>query len=115
MERKFREHEREHLGRVEADTRGPPSQPQEALEKSTKVDAEYDVVTWVPKIRVNMTKRRVPDVELREHSGRVEVDAHEPPSHLQEALKEETRYSGTIQFRVEMDAREPPSQLQEAL
>ena len=37
------------------------------LKKSTKVDAEYNWPTWVPKTRVNMTKRRIPGVDLRVH------------------------------------------------
>jgi hypothetical protein len=36
---------REHSGRVEVDAREPPSQLQEALEESTKVDAEYILPT----------------------------------------------------------------------
>jgi hypothetical protein len=36
-----------------ADARKPPSHLQEALKKSTKVDAEYNLPTWVPKTRVN--------------------------------------------------------------
>ena len=47
---------REHSVRVEVDAREPPSQPQEALEENTKVDAGYDEVTWVPKTGVDMTK-----------------------------------------------------------
>jgi hypothetical protein len=54
-------------GQVELDARGPPSQLQEALKESAKVDAEYNFPTWVPKTRVNMTKRRIPGVELRVH------------------------------------------------
>jgi hypothetical protein len=41
--------------RVEVDAREPPSQLQEALKESTKVDAEYNLPTWVPKTRVDMT------------------------------------------------------------
>jgi hypothetical protein len=42
-----------------ADVREPPSQLQEALEKSTKVDTEYNLLpTWEPKARVNKTKRQ---------------------------------------------------------
>jgi hypothetical protein len=48
---------------VEADAHGPPSQ----LEESTKVDAEYNLLTWVPKTRVDITKRRIPGVDLRVH------------------------------------------------
>jgi hypothetical protein len=33
----------------------------------TKVDAEYNLQTWVPKTRVNKTKQRIPGVELRLH------------------------------------------------
>jgi hypothetical protein len=51
------------MGRVEADARGPPSQLQEALKKSTKVDAKYNMPTRAPKTRVNMTKRRIPGVD----------------------------------------------------
>jgi hypothetical protein len=51
-----------------ADAREPPSQLQEALKKSTKDDTEYNLQTWVPKTRVNKTKRRIPGVELRVHS-----------------------------------------------
>jgi hypothetical protein len=54
----FREHSgniqgtfREHSGRVEADARGPPSQLQEALTESTKVDAEYSLPTRIPNIK----------------------------------------------------------------
>jgi hypothetical protein len=47
------------------DAREPPSQLQEALKGSTKVDAEYNLPTWIPKTRVNMTKRRIPGVVLR--------------------------------------------------
>jgi hypothetical protein len=50
---------------VEADARGPPSQLQEALKEITKVDAENSLPTWVPKTRVNMTKRRIPGIGLR--------------------------------------------------
>jgi hypothetical protein len=32
--------------------------------KSTKVDAKYNLQTWVPKTRANKTKRRIPGVEL---------------------------------------------------
>ena len=53
--------------RVEVDAREPPSQLQEALKESTKVDAEYNLPTWVPKTRDNMTKRRIPGVDLRVH------------------------------------------------
>jgi hypothetical protein len=37
------------------------------LKKSTKVDAEYNLPTGVPKTRVNKTKRQIPGVELRVH------------------------------------------------
>jgi hypothetical protein len=40
---------------------------QEALKEGTKVDAEYNLPTWVPKMRVNKTKRRIPGVDLRVH------------------------------------------------
>jgi hypothetical protein len=48
----------EHPGRVEADAQGTPSQLQEALKESTKK---------VPKTMVNMTKRRIPGVDVRVH------------------------------------------------
>jgi hypothetical protein len=51
-----------------ADAREPPSQLQEALKKSTKVDAEYNLQTWIPKTRVNKTKRHIPGVEVRVQS-----------------------------------------------
>jgi hypothetical protein len=37
------------------------------LKGSTEVDAEYNSPTGVPKIRVDMTKRRIPGVDLRVH------------------------------------------------
>jgi hypothetical protein len=40
---------------VEVDARESPSQLQEALKESTKVDVEYNLPTWVPKTRVNKT------------------------------------------------------------
>jgi hypothetical protein len=40
---------------------------QKHLQKSTKVDAEYNLPTWVPKTRVNNTKWRIPGAELRVH------------------------------------------------
>jgi len=52
------------------------------------------------------------------HSGQVEVDAREPQSQLQEALKESTKVKETLSEhsgQVEVDAREPQSQLQQAL
>jgi hypothetical protein len=45
----------------------PPSQLQGALKESTKVDAEYNLPTWVPKTRVNTTKRHTLGVDLRVH------------------------------------------------
>ena len=53
------------------DAREPPSQLQEALKESTKVDTEYNLPTWVPKTRVNMTKRRSGNIQgkFKEHSG----------------------------------------------
>jgi hypothetical protein len=45
--------------RVEVDARELASQLQEALEEGTKVDAEYDKVTWVPKTRVDTTEQRI--------------------------------------------------------
>jgi hypothetical protein len=56
-----------HSVRVKVDAREPPSQLQEGRKESTKVDAEYNLPTWVPKTRVNKTKRRIPGVELRVH------------------------------------------------
>jgi hypothetical protein len=47
------------------DTHEPPSQLQEALKESAKVDPEYNLPTWVPKMRVKMNKRRIPEVDLR--------------------------------------------------
>jgi hypothetical protein len=35
--------------------------------ESTKVDAEYNLPTWVPKTRMNMTKRRIPKVDIHVH------------------------------------------------
>jgi hypothetical protein len=55
----------EHSVRVEVDARWPASQLQEALEESTKVNAAYNLPTWVPKTRINKTKR------FREHSGNI--------------------------------------------
>jgi hypothetical protein len=49
---------REHPVRVEVDTPERPSQQQEALTESTKVDAEHNLPTWVPMTRVDMTKQR---------------------------------------------------------
>ena len=46
----------------------PSSQLQESLKESTKVKAEYNLLTRVPKTRVNKTKRRIPGVELRVQS-----------------------------------------------
>ena len=57
----------EHSVRAEVDALEPPFQLQEAFKESTKVDAEYNLPTWVPKTRVNMTKRRIPGVDLRIH------------------------------------------------
>jgi hypothetical protein len=45
---------REHSVRVEVDACESPSQLQEAHKESTKVDAEYNLPTWVPKTRVNI-------------------------------------------------------------
>ena len=47
------------MGLVKVDTCGPPSQLQQALKENTKVDAEYDEITGVPKTRANKTKQRV--------------------------------------------------------
>jgi hypothetical protein len=51
-----------------------PSQLQEALKESTKVDAECDEVTWVPKKRVEKTKRRIPGEDLRVHHAVSDVE-----------------------------------------
>jgi hypothetical protein len=67
-----------------ADAREPPSQLQEALKKSAKVDAEYNLPTWVPKTRANKTKRRIPGVELHVHP----VLPRSPHSNIQGQFKE---------------------------
>ena len=61
--------------RVEVDAHEPPSKLQEELEESTKVDAEYNLPTWVRKTRVNKTKRRIPEVELcvQSHSASIVI------------------------------------------
>jgi hypothetical protein len=35
--------------------------------KRTKVDAEYNLPTWVPTTRVNINRRSIPGVDLRVH------------------------------------------------
>jgi hypothetical protein len=83
-----------------ADAREPPSQLQEALKKSTKVDTEYNLQTWVPKMRVNKTKRRIPGVELRvqSHSASIIIinwicakNHREHPGNIQGTFKEHLR------------------------
>jgi hypothetical protein len=56
-------------GQVEADARGPPSQLQEALEESTKVDAENNLPTWVH------------SGNIQGHSGNIQgaLKEHSPP------------------------------------
>jgi hypothetical protein len=59
---------RTYSGNIQVELTGePPSQLQEALKKSTKVDAKYNLPTRVPKTRVNKTKRRIPGIGLRVH------------------------------------------------
>jgi hypothetical protein len=95
-----------------ADAREPPSQLQEALLKSIKVNAEYNLPTRVPKTRVDNTKRRIPREELRvhhklprgrsgnvqgtfwEHSGNVEGMFGEHKGNIQGTLRE---HLGNIQ------------------
>jgi hypothetical protein len=89
-----------------ADAREPPSQLQEALKKNTKVDEEYNLQTWVPKTRVNKTKRRIPEVELRvyshsasiiiirEHSGNIQGTFSEHSVNIQWTFSE---HLGNIQ------------------
>jgi hypothetical protein len=61
------------------DAREPPPQLQEALQKKgTKGDAEYNLQTWVPKTRVDRTKRHILGVELRVHSHSASVLFREP-------------------------------------
>jgi hypothetical protein len=63
---------REHSVQVEVHAREPPSKLQEAFKESTKVDAEYNLPTWVPKTGVNKTKRRIPGVvqaTFRQHAA----------------------------------------------
>jgi hypothetical protein len=52
---------------VEVDASESPTPLHKALKESTKADAEYYLLTWSPKMRVNKTKRRIPGVELRVH------------------------------------------------
>jgi hypothetical protein len=81
----FREHSvniqwkfREHSERVERTPVSLHPNCKKHLKKSTKVDAEHNCQTWVPKTRVNKTKRSIPGVELRvqctfsAHSGNIQ-------------------------------------------
>jgi hypothetical protein len=54
--------------RVERTPVSPRPNCKKQLKKSTKVDAEYNLQTRVPKTRVDRTNRRIPGVELRVHS-----------------------------------------------
>jgi hypothetical protein len=111
----FRDHagttqepQREHSGRVEADARGPPSQLEEALKESTKVDAEYNLLTWVPtNMKVNMTIQRIPGVDhlqgpfrehsettCREHLGNIQGPIRDLSGHIKGKFRE---HSGPIE------------------
>jgi hypothetical protein len=59
--------------------------------KSTNVDAEYNLQTWVPRTRVNKTKRRIPGVE---HSGNIQGTFREHSGKMQGTFREN---SGNIQ------------------
>jgi hypothetical protein len=52
--------------------------PREALKESAKIDAEYNLPTWIPKKRVNMTK----------HSGNTQGTHREHSKYIQETLSE---------------------------
>ena len=63
----------EHSGNIQRELSGRPwasipTARSTLKKKSTKVGAEYNLQTWVPKTRVNKTKRRIPGVELRVQS-----------------------------------------------
>jgi hypothetical protein len=70
------------------DAREPPSQLQETLKKSTKVDAEYNLPTWVLKTKVNIQGI------FREHSVNIPGTFKEHSGNIQGPLRE---HSGNIQ------------------
>jgi hypothetical protein len=93
--------------------RGPPPQLQEALEESNKVDAEYNLPTWVPKTRVYLIKRRIPGVDFhsapffRAHSGSIEGTYGLQESHLLARLLQGTFGTHLLALRAKNALRWP--------
>jgi hypothetical protein len=55
----------------------PPSNLQRAFKESARVDAEYNFPTQVPKTRVNMTKRHIPNNISGKIQGRFSEDSQD--------------------------------------